>query len=359
MSADSENSPSVAGPSPRPMRLEPGLGAPSAAAARWRAFVAMVGPVLSLMAVIFFFAAADLWRTNGDSTFLTKRNLRTVAVQTAMVAVPALGMTLIIVAGGIDLSAGTALALCATVLAWFLKHDYPAPLAIACGIGCGACAGAINGALISSLRVVPFIVTLGTMTCYLGLAKIIADETTVRPDLVKQVPVWLQQLTSTHTGALWFGFPTAVWGTLLGAMLLAVVLRYSVFGRYVYALGANEATARLCGIPVLTMKILVYTLAGAFFGLGGVYQFSRLSSGNPTSGTGLELKIIAAVVIGGGSLAGGRGTVVGTLTGAAIMAVISSGCTQLGLKNPLQEIILGVIIVAAVTIDQLRHARTT
>ena len=144
---------------------------------------------------------------------------------------------------------------------------------------------------------------------------------------------------------------------LLLAVVLALVLRYTIFGRYVFALGSNESTARLCGINVAWNKIAVYTLSGFFIGIAGLFQFSRLSVGNPTSGVGMELRIIAAVVIGGGSLSGGRGSVIGTLTGAAIMAVIASGCTQLGLSNPVQDIILGVIIIVAVTLDQIRQRR--
>ena len=124
-----------------------------------------------------------------------------------------------------------------------------------------------------------------------------------------------------------------------------------------FAIGSNEATARLCGIDVPRTKVLIYLAAGIFVGIAGIYQFARLRSGNPTSGLGMELKVIAAVVIGGGSLSGGRGTVLGTLTGAAIMQTIASGCTQLSISNPWQDIILGVIIVAAVTIDQLRQRR--
>jgi ribose transport system permease protein len=130
-----------------------------------------------------------------------------------------------------------------------------------------------------------------------------------------------------------------------------------VFGRHVFAVGSNEATARLCGINVPLVRIAVYTLSGFFVGIAGLYQFSRLTVGDPTSGTGKELPIIAAVVIGGGSLNGGRGSVLGTLTGALIMQVISSGCTSLRLPNPIQEIIIGGIIIAAVTIDQLRQRR--
>jgi ribose transport system permease protein len=315
-----------------------------------------LGPFLALSLVIGFFAAADALQAE-PGNFLSLRNLRTISAQTATVAVAALGMTVVIISGGIDLSAGTAVALCATVLAWSLKQDLPATVAIAAGLGTGCLAGLVNGILISSLRVVPFIVTLGTMTIYLGIAKLIASETTVRPDLARQVPIWLQNLLSTQEKSLWLGLPGGVWLTLLLAFLLAVVLRQSVFGRHVYALGSNESTARLCGINVWANKMALYTVAGFFVGVAGMFQFSRLSSGNPTSGAGMELRFIAAVVIGGGSLSGGRGTVLGTLTGAAIMAVIASGCTQLGLNNPIQDIILGIIIVAAVTLDQIRQRR--
>ncbi len=390
-----------------------------------------LGPFLALGIVVLFFAVADSMQDDGGA-FMTVRNFRTISAQTATVAVAALGMTVIIIAGGIDLSAGTALALCATVLAWSLKEDvavlvvagnnvqgveseieelqekldrvtreidrkeatdsdtteameerdtlekgiaaqqeelkrvtkiaastsrYSPTLALALGIGAGCLCGFVNGFLISYLRVVPFIVTLGTMRLYLGVSKQIASETTVRPDRETQVPEWLGDFLSIRGKALWAGLPIGVWLTLVLALLLAAVLRYTVFGRYVFALGSNETTARLCGINVRWNKIAVYTLAGFFVGIAGLYQFSRLSVGNPTSGIGLELNIIAAVVIGGGSLSGGRGSVLGTLTGAAIMAVITSGCTQLGLKNPVQDIILGIIIVAAVTLDQLRQRR--
>jgi ribose/xylose/arabinose/galactoside ABC-type transport system permease subunit len=160
---------------------------------------------------------------------------------------------------------------------------------------------------------------------------------------------------SVRPEALWFGLPSGVWLALALSALLAAVLRWTVFGRYVFALGSNEQTARLCGINVTLVKIVIYSLAGLFVGIAGMYQFARLSVGNPTSGIGLELRVIAAVVIGGGSLSGGQGSVLGTLTGAAIMGVIASGCTQLGLSNPIQDILLGVIIVAAVMLDQLRH----
>ena len=340
---------------------------------RRRLLSGAVGPFLALAAVVVFFGVAEFaqagwtWYTQSgedfgsfwrsyDGKFWSVLNGRTILVQTSTVAVAALGMTLVIIAGGIDLAAGTAVALCATVLAWFLREGYPVGVAVTAGILTGGLCGLINGALVSALKVVPFIVTLGTMTFYLGVAKWVADETTVRPPL-ESVPGWLPALVRPRPDVAWLLLPTGVWLALGLAVLLAGVLRYAVFGRHVFALGSNEATARLCGINVPATKMAVYGLAGVFVGVAGMYQFARLSAGNPTSGVGLELRIIAAVVIGGGSLSGGRGSVPGTLAGAGIMASIASGCTMLGLENQVQDMILGVIIVAAVALDQFRQRR--
>jgi ribose transport system permease protein len=319
-----------------------------------------LGPMLALLGISLFFSVYD-WHLHGArASFWSLGNVQTIAVQTATVAVAALGMTMIIIAGGIDLSAGTALSLCATVLAYALDTGHGIAAAIAACILCGALAGAVNGALTSLLGVVPFIITLGTMTAYLGVGKMIAKETTVRPP-IDAIPAWLPTMVSPLPSPSWLIYPVlpnfgwGVWLALALAGLLAAVLHFTVFGRHVFAIGSNEATARLCGINVPWTKVAVYGLAGIFVGVAGMYQFARLSSGSPTSGIGVELKIIAAVVIGGGSLRGGRGSVLGTLTGAAMMLAIASGCTSLGLKNPVIDIIIGVIIVAAVSVDQFRN----
>jgi ribose/xylose/arabinose/galactoside ABC-type transport system permease subunit len=194
------------------------------------------------------------------------------------------------------------------------------------------------------------------MTAYLGIAKLVADETTVRPPL-DSVPGWMAGLAMPTPDPPWLLVAPGVWIMFAMAAILSLVLRYTVFGRYVFALGSNEQTARLCGLNLPALKVAVYTLSGFFVGLAGIYQFAKLKVGNPTSGIGLELKVIAAVVIGGASLRGGRGTILGTLAGALLMQTIASGCTQLGLSNPVQDIILGIIIVAAVTVDQLRQRR--
>jgi ribose transport system permease protein len=435
-----------------------------------RLLTTIVGPFIGLLVVVAFFGIAD-WLTADPeigSTFIAPRNFRTVAVQTCVVAVAALGMTLIIISGGIDLSVGSAVALSATVIAWGMREDiaflathgtnfrlasialneaqtqlanaeraadgpeqeelqalvherrsklksvvtekldfaltaaeaagddasrqlwrntvgqlkeklasidatgfrirndnnWPigvrnasgsAPLAIAIGLATGLACGLLNGLLISSLKIVPFIITLGTMTVFSGLGKLI-PATPVRPQ-PWDVPEWIPQMLFPRPQPSWLLVSSGVWLSLVLAVMLAAVLRYSVMGRYVFAIGSNEATARLCGIDIRWWKVIIYTTAGLFVGVGGLYNFARLSEGDPTSGLGLELRVIAAVVIGGASLSGGRGSVLGTLCGAAIMATITSGCTHLGLPNPLQEVILGIIIIVAVAIDQVRQRR--
>jgi ribose transport system permease protein len=314
-----------------------------------------IGLGLILAAVIGFFAVADALQPR-TAHFASVDNLRVVLVQASTVAVAAMGMTIVIISGGIDLSAGSVLALSATVLAWCLKSGTSPALAVAASVVTGTIAGLINGLVIGLARIMPFIVTLGTMTVSLGLAKLIARETTVRPPL-EAIPDWLGRLTSTRAEALWLGMPRGIWVALALAGLLHVGLTWTVFGRHVAAVGSNESAAWLCGIRVSRLKAAVYALAGAFFGAAGVYQFARLAVGNPTSGVGMELRMIAAVVLGGGSLAGGQGSVFGTLIGAALMAVIASGCSALRLSNPLQDIVIGLIVVLAVAIDRVRRTR--
>jgi ribose transport system permease protein len=323
----------------------------------WWLWLQALGPLLALVMVTLGFALADqVW---GQGRFSEMRNFRVVLVQAAPVAVAALGMTLIIISGGIDLSAGTASMLCATVLAWLLSAEYSVYVAVGAALGAGALCGLINGVLIGLLRIPPFIVTLGTMTIFLGIAKRVAGGSTVFVDR-RLMPEWLSNLSSTMPPDWQGGLPRIAGGVWLAvgiALIVAIVLRYSVLGRHLFAMGSNESTARLCGVNILRTKILVYVLAGVLIGIAGVYSFSLVKMANPVEGIGRELKFIAAVVIGGGSLSGGRGSVLGTLAGAAIMGVIASGCAQLEIQNSTQDIMIGMIIIAAVTLDQFRTRR--
>jgi ribose/xylose/arabinose/galactoside ABC-type transport system permease subunit len=177
----------------------------------------------------------------------------------------------------------------------------------------------------------------------------------VNPD----ADTWLNTLTaSLGPGGKWMIVPPGVWIMILLALLVAGVLRYTRLGRHTFAIGSNEQAAVLCGVRVGRVKVLLYTICAAFAGLAGVMQFSRLTLGDPTAAVGMELNVIAAVVIGGGSLAGGEGSVPGTLVGALIMTVIDAGCSHMSLANWVQEIATGVMIVLAVALDRFRRQRT-
>lgn len=317
------------------------------------------GPLFALVAVILFFAIAD-WMQGGVGNFLSASSVRLVGVQSVKIGIAALGMTLIIISGGIDLSAGTAAALSGCVAALALDNGWSIFPAIALAILCGAACGFLNGTLISTLRLVPFIITLGSMTIFMGIGKTIAEDGGTITPPYDSIPLWLPTMVTPFPELEWIAYPLlpnfgwGVWLMLGLAVVVALVLHQSVLGRYVFAIGSSESTARLCGVPVVTTKILVYTLAGMLVGIAGIIDIARLGKGDAAAGLGLELEIIAAVVIGGGSLAGGRGSVLGTLCGVLIMGTINLGCTSLGLENQVENILLGVIIIAAVYVDRLR-----
>lgn len=308
-----------------------------------------LAPLLLLLGVylLFVFIAPD--------SFATSRNAETMLRQTTIIGTAALGMTLVIIAGGIDLSVGSMIALGTVAIASLLNRGAPPLLAVAGGVTvCGLC-GLVNGLLITYLRVVPFIVTLGTLLVVRGAAKAWARDQKIDPN---EFPDWLADLTASQAGGGWLPAPPlGVWIMLTLAALVALILRYTPFGRHVYAVGSNEQTARLCGVRVERVKVAVYMLSGVFAGLASMMQFSRLTVGDPTVAMGAELDVIAAVVIGGGSLAGGEGSVIGSLAGALTMNVIRSGCSHMGLANSVQEIVTGGIIVAAVALDRLRQRR--
>jgi ribose/xylose/arabinose/galactoside ABC-type transport system permease subunit len=301
------------------------------------------GPLVALAVVYatFAFLAPD--------TFLGLVNLLTMTRQTVVVAVAAVGMTFVIVHGGIDLSVGSLVGLTTVVMALALRAGMGPVEASLLGLLVPTLAGLVNGALVAGLGITPFIVTLGAMSIFRGAAKGLASE-----QKIDVMPRGLDALMATPSPGEGF-MPLGVWIALAVIALGAVALRYTVFGRHVVAIGSNEATARLCGIPVSRVRILVYGLAGALAGLSGVMEFSTLTVGDPTDSIGLELEVIAAVVIGGASLSGGRGSVVGSAVGALLMTEIKTGCTHVGFPNWVQEILTGAIIVVAVAIDRFRE----
>jgi ribose transport system permease protein len=282
--------------------------------------------------------------------FFSPANIELMARQAAIVCMAALGMTVVIAAGGIDLSVGSMVALTTVAIALMLRADATPMVAAFAGVAVTALCGLLNGVLITQLRVVPFIVTLGTMLIVRGAAKGLADERRIEAPIT-----WLNDLLRTNTGSALM--PAGIWLVIFFALIVAGVLRYTRFGRHVFAIGSNERMARLCGVAITRTKIAVYTLSAALAGLAGLLMFSKLSVGDSTVGVGLELDVIAAVIIGGGSLSGGRGTVLGTTIGAAIMTIIQIGCTQKGLANWVQQIVTGSIIIVAVTLDRVRSGQ--
>ena len=307
--------------------------------------IARLGPALALVLVVAVFTLL----ADAPSRYLSPTNLRVVLSQTVIVAVGAIGMTIIIIGGGIDLSVGATIALTGVVAALGIGAGWPVPAAAAAAVLAGGLVGLTNGLLITGLRVVPFIATLGMLGIARGVAKWLAHEQTVNVP-----PTWLNDLLVTFPRAAWMVLPPGVWITLALAVLTSTVLRRTVFGRRVFAVGSNELAARACGIATDRLKLMIYGSAGLLFGLAGVMQLSRLRQGDPTVAVGTELDVIAAVVIGGGSLQGGEGSVFGSVVGALIMAFLRNGCQQMGWPNYIQEIIIGAIIVLAVALDRVR-----
>ena len=280
--------------------------------------------------------------------FATLDNLRNVAEQSTVIGTLAIGMTFVILAGGIDLSVGSVVALAGVVLALLLRTSVAVPVAVLGAIATGVAIGAINGALVTLGRLPPFIATLGTMSVARGLALLLADG---RP--ISGFPDGLRALASTRV----LGVPLSVLLMLALFAVAHVVLTRTVLGRATYAIGGNAEAARLAGIPVRAYTTATYALAGASAALCATVLLARLDSAQPIAGIGYELDAIAAVVIGGTSLLGGSGSVLGTLIGALIMSVLRNGLNLLGVSSYVQQIAIGAVIVVAVLIDMALQRR--
>jgi ribose/xylose/arabinose/galactoside ABC-type transport system permease subunit len=274
--------------------------------------------------------------------FLTVSNLLNVAEQAAIIAIVAVGMTFVIITGGIDLSVGSVLAFAGVVMASVLHADVPVPLALAAALGTGLFCGLVNGALITVGRLPPFIATLGMMSVARGTALMFTEG---RP-----VSGFDGGFRSLATGEV-LGLPASV-VIMAGVYVLAhLVLTRTKLGRYTYAIGGNEEAALLSGVNVKFYKAAVYGISGMLSGLAAVILTARLNSAQPIAGMMYELDAIAATVIGGTSLLGGEGTVLGTLIGALIMAVLRNGLNILGVSSFVQQVVIGSVIIVAVLID--------
>jgi ribose transport system permease protein len=301
----------------------------------------------TLVVLIVFFAVAS-------PNFFTWSNISGILLSTAVVGILALGTTFVIITGGIDLSLGTGMTLCAVMTGVFItKMGLPVWVGVIGGILTGALIGLINGSGVSILGLPPFIATLAMMMIAQGLALVISG---VSPIYFSGTPEFKQ----IALGSLWpGGLPNAVLIMLLLALVAYLMLSKTLLGRFTYAIGSNEEATRLSGIDTRKWKLVIYTVAGAFTGIAGVVMAARLDSAQPQLGMGYELQAIAAVIIGGTSLLGGRGSILGTLIGALIMSVLLNGLRILSIQTEWQTVVTGVVILVAVFVDSLRNRRAS
>jgi ribose transport system permease protein len=320
----------------------------------------LTGPFLGLLAVLLLFGF--LLHTSGKlDRFLTLANLQVLLHSSSVTAVIALGMLIIILSGGIDLSVGSVVALVTVVAMQVYRHlesrhgsAAASWAAVSAGLGVGSLAGLVNGLVITRLRVTPFVATLGMLSIARGLAVWLSNRQTI--SFPKARPAWVDALARTASPT--YVFDPGVWSVLLLALVMAVLLRGTVFGRHCYAIGSSPETARLCGIAVERTKVWIYLLSGLLTGWAGILVFAHGSGGDPSSGVGLELDVIAAVVIGGASLSGGQGGVVGTLLGVLILAVLENGVNQAGVAIEVKHILIGVVVIVNTALGQWKRNRS-
>ncbi len=296
------------------------------------------GIFLGLIGVVIVLAARE-------PRFLTVENLTNILRQTSVIGIMAVGMTFVILTAGIDLSVGSILALTGVVCASLEHRGWPVVAVVAATLLLGALIGTLNGVVTTVGRVTPFVVTLGTMSIARGLSHIYTGG--------QPISRFGAAFRYLGTGEI-LGVPVPILIFALTVLLAAAVLRHTVLGRYLYAIGGNEEAALLSGISVTVYKTLAYTICGLTAALGAVVLTSRLDAGESIAGMGYELDVIAAVVIGGTSLLGGRGGVWGTLVGALLIGTINNGMNLLMISSYYQLVVKGVIIVVAVLLDRLR-----
>jgi ribose transport system permease protein len=307
-----------------------------------REFLKRFLPYASLLILFVFLSIASPY-------FATVGNLSSVIRQTSVITLMAMGMTVIIAAGGIDLSVGSMVGLTGVAGAMLIAGHQAIAVAVLGAMLVGTLCGIVNGSAIALLRIPPFIATLGTLGIYRGITLMITGGIPVA-NLTRDFGV-------LANGTVLHWIPVPLLFVVVAAVLIHFVLGYTKLGRYAYAMGSNAEAARCSGIRLGTYTVFIYALGGALTGLAGMIEAARLVTGQPTAGEGYELRVIAAVVIGGGSLNGGRGTVLGTVVGSLIMALLSNGCNLLAISPFVQQVIIGCVIVAAVTFDEFQRRR--
>jgi ribose transport system permease protein len=300
--------------------------------------------ILPFLSLILLFTA--LWIASPN--FLTATNLSSVVRQTAVINIMALGMTMVIITGGIDLSVGSILGLAGLLGTMAMEAGASIVAGVLIGLLTGLLCGFLNGFMITRLKIAPFIVTLGTLGIYRGAALIISNGLPVH-----NIPASFSFLGEGNV----LGIPFVLWLLVICGVAVHIILEHTRLGRYAFAIGSSTPAAIYAGIPVNFHTTCIYAIGGLLTGLGGMIEASRLMTGQPTAGTGYELQAIAAVVIGGGSLRGGEGSVVGTLVGAFIMGLLSNGSDLLGISNYVQQVVIGAVIILAVAADELRKRR--
>ena len=301
-----------------------------------------LGPLLGLLLIVVVITILK-------PSFLSTDNILNILRQVSISALIAFGMTFVILTGGIDLSVGSTLALTGAIAASLLAGGMDPILTICIALLLGAILGAINGVIIAKGKVAPFIATLATMTIYRGLTLVYTEG---RPISGLGDAVTFQMLGKGY----FLGVPVPVVTMIIAFFALWFIMHKTTFGRRVYAVGGNEGAARLSGINTDRVKIMVYSLTGMLAALSALILTSRLNSAQPTAGTSYELDAIAAVVLGGTSLTGGRGWIFGTLVGALIIGVLNNGLNLIGVSSFFQQVVKGAVILIAVLIDRKKTA---
>lgn len=318
-------------------------------------FLNTFGPLLALAFVWVGFGLLESQLQGTaflSSAIFTSEAVSQIVQQSVVIGIAAIGMTLIIVSAGIDLSVGSAIALCSVVAAKCVVGTYDPLTVVGVTLATGALCGLGIGLLVVRIRLIPFITTLGTLLVLRGIALGLANSQPINVQDTAWLRFWLNGLPE---GWKWLVIPPGGWLMIGLAVLTALALRFTVFGRHVFAVGSNEQTARLCGVAVDRVKLWVYVLGGIFAAISGLMLASNQGQGDPTGASGYELDIIAAVVIGGASLNGGVGSVVGSIIGTLVMSVIKVGCVLNGIEESTTRIVTGTIIVVAVLVDRLRQ----